>query len=66
MYRADPGCGLADRVVSCLSRTELSCIVASRSTKQIAKDLALEGWDLGDIADRLSRPLRTVKDWLEV
>lgn len=42
------------------------CIVSSRSTKQIAKDLALDGWDVGDIADRLGRPLRTIRDWLEV
>lgn len=42
------------------------CIVSSRSTKQIAKDLALDGWDVGDIADKLGRPLRTIRDWLEV
>jgi hypothetical protein len=42
------------------------CIVSSRSTKQIAKDLALDGMGIGDIADKLGRPLRTVRDWLEV
>jgi hypothetical protein len=41
-------------------------VVSSRSTKQVAKDLALEGVDPGDIADRLGRSLRVVREWLEV
>ena len=41
-------------------------IVASRSSKQRAKDLALDGLELEDIAIKLGRPFKTVRDWLGV
>lgn len=39
-------------------------IVASRSTKQKAKDMALESTGEEDIAKVLGRPVRVIKDWL--
>ena len=48
------------------NKTDERCIVSSRSTKQKAKDLALDGKDMEEISRALSRPLRIVKDWLEV
>ena len=39
-------------------------IVASRSTKQKAKDMALESTGEEDIAKALGRPVRVIKDWL--
>lgn len=46
--------------------TDEKVVVASRSTKQKAKDMALDGYEPEFIADRLARPLRQVKDWLEL
>lgn len=46
--------------------TDEKMIVSSRSTKQRAKDMALDGTDPDIIAARLSRPLRLIKDWLEI
>ena len=46
--------------------TDERTIVSSRSTKQKAKDMAIDGWGMEAIADRLSRPLSLVRDWLEV
>ena len=42
------------------------CIVSSKSTKQKAKDLALEGLEVEDIAAKLKRPYKTIRDWLGV
>lgn len=53
--------GLAQHVVD-----DRRMVVSSRSTKQRAKDLALEGWDVGAVADALGKPMRTIRDWLEV
>jgi len=39
-------------------------VVASKSTKQRAKDLALDGADDREIATKLGRPVRTIRDWL--
>lgn len=41
-------------------------IVSSRSTKQRAKDMALSGWEPEAIASMLGRPVRLVRDWLEI
>lgn len=46
--------------------TGKTCIVSSRSTKQRAKDLALDGHDAVTIAGRLSKPISVVKSWLAV
>lgn len=46
--------------------TDEKCIVSSRSTKQRAKDLALDGIEPEVISDRLHRPLRLIRDWLEI
>lgn len=46
--------------------TDERYIVSSRSTKQRAKDMALEGIDPPVIADTLLRPLRVVRSWLEL
>lgn len=46
--------------------TDERCIVSSRSTKQRAKDMALDGYDPLVIADKLSRPVRLVREWLEI
>ena len=41
-------------------------VVSSRSTKQRAKDMALDGNEVEEIAERLSRPIRLIRDWLEI
>lgn len=41
-------------------------IVSSRSTKQRAKDMAIAGYDAEFIADRLSKPVRLIKQWLGI
>lgn len=41
-------------------------VVSSRSSKQRAKDLALNGWAPEGVAAMLGRPLRIVRDWLEI
>jgi len=41
-------------------------LVSSRSSKQRAKDMALDGWEPENIAAILRRPARLIKDWLEV
>ena len=46
--------------------TDERYIVSSRSTKQRAKDMALEAIDPPVIADTLLRPLRVVRSWLEL
>ena len=47
-------------------KTDHKVIVSSRSTKQRAKDMALDGLDPVGIADRLERPLRLINEWLEI
>ena len=44
--------------------TDEKMVVSSMSTKQRAKNLALDGVDPLDIANRLNRPLRQVREWL--
>jgi hypothetical protein len=46
--------------------TDEKVVVSSRSTKQKAKDLALDGLEPNDIATKLGRPTRVVRDWLEL
>tara|TARA_R100001443_G_scaffold108319_1_gene118686 strand:- start:209 stop:964 length:756 start_codon:yes stop_codon:yes gene_type:complete len=46
--------------------TDEKIIVSSRSTKQRAKDMALDGHDPEFISQKLSRPLRLIRDWLEI
>ena len=41
-------------------------IVASKSTKQKAKEMALNGLDAEHIADKLGKPLTLVRLWLEL
>jgi len=41
-------------------------VVSSRSTKQRAKDLALDGLEAPEIASTLQRPVRTIRKWLEI
>ena len=48
------------------NKTDERCIVSSASTKQKAKEMALECKDIEDISRALSKPLRVIKDWLEV
>ena len=48
------------------NETDEKIIVSSRSTKQRAKDMALDGFDPTVIADRLERPVRLIRDWLEI
>jgi hypothetical protein len=47
-------------------KTDKKLVVSSRSTKQKAKDLALDGFDPTTISTRLERPVRLIKDWLEL
>ena len=47
-------------------KTDHKVIGSSRSTKQRAKDMALDGLDPVGIADRLERPLRLINEWLEI
>lgn len=46
--------------------TDEKIVVSSKSTKQRAKDMALEGHSPMAISDKLHRPLRLVRDWLEL
>lgn len=46
--------------------TEEVTIVSSRSTKQRAKDMALDRYKAPYIAEKLERPLRLIKEWLEI
>jgi len=46
--------------------TDEKIVVSSKSTKQRAKDMALEGHSAMAISDKLHRPLRLVRDWLEL
>ncbi len=46
--------------------TDSRIVVSSRSTKQKAKDMALSGYEPEIIANMLSRPLRLIRDWLEI
>jgi hypothetical protein len=48
------------------THTDEKMIVSSRSTKQRAKDLALDGEEASVIADRLGRPESMIRDWLEL
>lgn len=41
-------------------------VVSSRSTKQRAKDMALDGMPPEEIASLLNRPIRNVRSWLEL
>jgi hypothetical protein len=41
-------------------------VVSSKSTKQRAKEMALNGYDTVFIADKLGRPLTLVREWLEM
>lgn len=41
-------------------------VVSSRSTKQRAKDMALDGVAPEEIASLLHRPIRTIRQWLEL
>jgi hypothetical protein len=41
-------------------------IVSSSSTKQKAKDLALDGKDVTEIAQLLHRPAYTIREWLDL
>ena len=46
--------------------TDEKVIVSSKSTKQRAKDMALDGMEPQAIASRLSRPLFQIRNWLEL
>ena len=46
--------------------TDERMVVSSSSSKQKAKQMALEGRTVEEIADGLSRPLRLIKQWLEL
>jgi len=46
--------------------TDEKIVVSSKSTKQRAKDMALEGLSAPAISDKLHRPLRLVREWLEL
>jgi len=48
------------------NKTDERCIVSSASTKQKAKEMALDCKDVEEISRALSKPLRVIKDWLEV
>ena len=48
------------------SVTDEKMIVSSMSTKQRAKNLALDGKDPLEIAQILNRPLRQVREWLDL
>lgn len=43
----------------------LTKIVSSRSSKQRAKDMRLSGLSIPDIATKLGRPQRIIKDWID-
>lgn len=46
--------------------TDERAVVSSRSTKQRAKDMALDGMPPEEISSLLNRPLRTIRSWLEL
>lgn len=46
--------------------TDERVVVSSRSTKQRAKDMAIDGYGPEYIAGALARPMRLIKDWLEI
>jgi len=46
--------------------TEERHLVSSRSSKQRAKEMALSGRDPSEIAMTLARPVRLVREWLEI
>jgi len=46
--------------------TEAKMVVSSLSTKQRAKEMALNGYSPETIASVLQRPLRMIKTWLEI
>jgi len=46
--------------------TDERIVVASRSSKQRAKDMAILGMDPKTIATKLSRPLSVIRRWLEI
>ena len=46
--------------------TDERLVVSSRSTKQRAKDMALDSMAIEDIATTLGRPLRLIREWLEI
>jgi hypothetical protein len=48
------------------NRTDEKIVVSSSSTKQRVKQMALEGYSPEVIADKLARPLRLVREWLEI
>ena len=48
------------------NQTDERCIVSSASTKQKAKEMALDGKEPEEISRALSKPLRVINDWLEV
>ena len=46
------------------NETDEKMVVSSMSTKQRVKNLALDGIEPLEIANRLNRPLRQVREWL--
>ena len=48
------------------NKTDDRMIVSSKSTKQRAKDMALNGTDIEEISRVLQRPLRQLREWLEM
>lgn len=48
------------------NETEDNYLVSSRSSKQRAKDMALEGIEPPEIAHHLKRPARLIRSWLEL
>ena len=48
------------------NKTDERCVVSSKSTKQRAKDMALDGKSIDDISRVLQRPNRQLREWLEI
>ena len=48
------------------NETDEKVLVSSKSTKQRAKDMALDGYDPIAISDHLERPVRLIHEWLEL
>lgn len=48
------------------NETDEQYLVSSRSSKQRAKDMALDGWEPDAIANFLRRPVRLIREWLEL
>jgi len=46
--------------------TDEKIVVSSSSTKQRVKQMALDGYSPEQIADKLARPIRLVREWLEL